>query len=121
MSEPRLATPEQSRSQFAKVDCRTNVGLDTLSESTDHSTPRKMSLQEQRPPSAERKRRLWTWLGWIYLVSLVAARVLWATTAYYEWIPLGVAGAIAGFAYLTRPRELKDRTETHGDNVSEEP
>lgn len=80
-----------------------------------------MTLQEERTPSAKPKRRLWIWLGWIYLVSVIAARVLWATTAYYEWIPLGVAGAIAGFAYLTRPHKPSDRTEAHGDDANEGP
>jgi hypothetical protein len=82
--------------------------------------PRKMSTQQELSSSATRKRSRWAWLVWVYVASLIAARILWATTAYYEWIPLGVAGAILGFTYLIRPREPKDRDEIGGDNVNKE-
>jgi hypothetical protein len=80
-----------------------------------------MSLQQEHPPSAARKRRRWAWLAWVYVALLIAAKVLWATTAYYEWIPLGLAGAIAVFAYFIRPREHKDRAEMRSDNAGGEP
>ena len=54
-----------------------------LNEGTDCWRPVNVSFQPERPPPAERKRRLWTWLAWIYLASLIAAKALWVTTAYY--------------------------------------
>jgi hypothetical protein len=80
-----------------------------------------MSSQQEPPPSAARKRRRWAWLAWVYVALLIAAKFLWATTAYYEWIPLGLAGAIAVFAHFIRPREHKDSAEMSGDNVGRDP
>ena len=76
-------------------------------------------MGEPTPPPT-RKRSRWAWLMWVYVASLIAARILWATTAYYEWIPLGIAGAILGFTYLIRPRGLKDRAEVDSDNANKE-
>jgi hypothetical protein len=75
-----------------------------------------MSLQQEHPPTSARKRSGWARLAWVYVALLIAARVLWATTAYCEWIPLGLAGLIAAFAYFIRSREHKDRAEMRSDN-----
>ena len=55
-------------------------------------------------------------MAWVYVALLLAAKVLWATTAYYEWIPLGLAGVIVVLACFIRPRENEDRAETRSDN-----
>jgi Flp pilus assembly protein TadB len=79
-----------------------------------------MSSQQKQPPTAARKNSRRAWLAGVYVALLIAAKVLWATTAYYEWIPLGLAGAILVFAYFIRPREHKDRAEMRSDKGSGE-
>jgi hypothetical protein len=58
------------------------------------------------------------WLLWVYVALLIAAKVLWATTTHYEWIPLGLAGAILVFVYFIHPGDNKDRAEKRSDNES---
>ena len=79
-----------------------------------------MSLQQEHPTSSAKKQRRWAWLLWVYVTLLIAAKVLWATTAYCEWIPLSLAGAILAFVNFIRFGENKDRAEKRSDKESGE-
>ena len=49
------------------------------------------------PTTGPKQQRRWLWLAWLFLALLVAAKVLWAFTAYYEWIPLSLCLVILLF------------------------